>query len=97
MDRAITPKDIANAAMGRSAIKHIHVQKPPPVRKDMCPACPFRGDVDVFTALKCLVLKDELRAHPQAIWMCHETSDGGARPTEKSIVCRGAQDWRAAQ
>lgn len=95
MSRPITSKDIANAVMGRSGVKQLVVQRIPPVRPTMCERCPFRPDIDAFTALKCEVLKDELRARPQALWMCHETSDGGARPTEKSIICRGAHEWRA--
>lgn len=97
MSRAIELKDIANAAMGRSAVKHIEVQRMPPTRPEMCAGCPFRPDIDAFTALKCEVLKDELRARPAAVWMCHETSDGGARPTEKSIICKGAADWRRSE
>lgn len=90
--RPITAKDIANAAMGRSAVKKIRVMHMPPTRPEMCAKCPFGPKVDGFTALKCAVLKDELRARPNAVWMCHETADGGARPTEKSIICTG---WKA--
>jgi hypothetical protein len=93
----ITNKDIANAAMGRSAIKQLYVQRMPPTRPSMCAGCPFSPDIDAFTAIKCEVLKDELTAKPNAVWMCHETSDGGARPTDKSIICKGAADWRATQ
>lgn len=96
MTRPIEAKDVANAAMGRSAVKHLHVQRMPSVRAEMCKGCPFRPDIDAWTALKCEVLKDELRARPNAVWMCHETSGGGAHPTEKSILCKGAVDWRAA-
>jgi hypothetical protein len=91
----ITLKDIANAAMGHAAVKQIAVTRMPPTRPEMCPGCPFGRDVDGITALKCEVLKDELRARPNAVWMCHETADGGARPTEKSIICKGFNDWRA--
>lgn len=90
----ITVKDLATASMGPSAVKQTRVQRMPPVRKDMCEKCPFRPDIDVFTMFKCEVLKDELRAHPNAVWMCHETSSGGAHPTDKSIICRGAAEWR---
>jgi hypothetical protein len=94
MSRPITAKDIANAAMGRSAIKHLVVQRMPPARPTQCAGCPFSPAASAFVALKCAVLKDELRAKPNAVWMCHETADGGARPTEKSILCKGAVDWR---
>lgn len=95
--RAIEAKDIANAAMGRSAVRKIEVLRMPPTRAGMCAACPFRPGIDAFTALKCEVLKDELRAHPNAVWMCHETAGGGAEPTAKSIICKGAVDWRAGE
>jgi hypothetical protein len=94
MSRPITPKDIANAAMGHSTVKKIRVTRMPPTRAEMCAGCPFAPDADAFTKLKCEVLKDELRAHPAAVWMCHETTGGGTRPTEKSIICEGFADWR---
>lgn len=94
MSRPITAKDVANAAMGRSAIKKMVVARMPSTRTSMCAGCPFSPDIDAWTALKCEALKDELRAHPNAGWMCHETSGGGAQPTAKSIICKGAADWR---
>lgn len=97
MTRDITAKDIAAASMGGSAIKKIVVQERPKVRPGMCVECPFSPDIDFFTALKCEVLKDELRAHPSAVWMCHETSGGGASPHAKSLICKGADDWRSAE
>lgn len=97
MSRAVTPKDIAAASMGGCGSRQIAFRRPPPVRPQMCAACPFQPGIDVFTALKCQVLKDELRARPNAVWMCHETSDGGSRPTDKSIICRGAHDWRGTE
>ena len=90
----ITGKDIANAAMGRSAVKQVWVTKMPPTRPEMCAGCPFSPDAPGILYFKCLVLKDELKAKPSAVWMCHETADGGARPTEKSILCRGFTDWK---
>lgn len=94
MARPLELRDIAAADMGPSAIKSMRVQKMPSTRKEMCTKCPFRPDIDVFTAFKCLVLKEELTANPTAVWMCHETSGGGNHPTAKSIICRGAADWR---
>ncbi len=44
----ITIKDIANAAMGRSAVKQIWVEKMPPIRPEMCRKCPFESN-DAFT------------------------------------------------
>lgn len=96
MSSHITAKDIANAAMGRSAVKQIRVTKMPPTRTAMCDGCPFGPNVDNFTKLKCEVLKDELYARPKAVWMCHETADGGACPTEKNIICKGFADWKSA-
>jgi hypothetical protein len=95
MSRPITAKDIANAAMGRSGVKQILVQRMPPTRPEMCAKCPFGSDVDGLTAIKCAVLKDELRARPNAVWMCHETADGGTNPTDKSIICKGFASWKA--
>ncbi len=95
--RRITPKDIARAALGGSAVKQIVVQHMPPVRSGKCKKCPFNPHVDGLTATKCAVLKDELRLRPNAVWMCHETSNGGANPTDKSIICKGFADWRKAE
>ena len=95
--RQITTKDIAKAAMGGSAVKKLVVQRMPPVRAETCKKCPFNPDIDAFTAMKCVVLKEELQRRPNAVWMCHETSDGGVSPTEKSIICKGFADWRSTQ
>lgn len=93
--RPITAKDIARAAMGGSAVKQVLVTKMPPTRSAMCVGCPFAPNSDGLTRHKCEVLKDELRAHPNAVWMCHETSDGGSHPTDKSIICKGFSDWKS--
>lgn len=94
MSRPITVKDLAEAVMGASAVKQILVRRMPPTRPEMCARCPFGPDADAFTKLKCELLKDDLRVRPAAVWMCHETADGGRHPTDKSIICKGFADWR---
>lgn len=97
MPRAITGKDVASAVMGGAGTKKIRVTKMPPTRAAMCDGCPFGPNVDGLMRFQCAVLKDELKARPNAVWMCHETADGGANPTDKSIICKGFADWRSSQ